>query len=221
MGDGGEYVIKLLALLALAAPLLGACAQVKTEVATFHSFQDGAPRDRSFLIMPSKAQASSLEFKAYADLVAQQLEAKGLVRVHAALEADYAVFLYYDIDGGRTVVSSVPIYGQTGGGTTSTVRGYAGGRPVSGTVYTPPTYGVTGYAPVSDTVYGRRVRIVMLDARHSLLEDRPIIVYEATGKSTGQSGTLAAVMPEIIESMFVDWPGKSGATVTRYVTAKE
>jgi hypothetical protein len=89
---------------------------------------------------------------------------------------------------------------------------------VSTTSYTPATYGVTGYVPVEDTVYGRALRIVVIDVKRSIASDKPEVVYQGTATSVGSSGNLNVVMPAIIEGTFKDWPGRSGAT-TRQTTA--
>jgi len=114
-------------------------------------------------MIPYKDQDGSLEWQNYANLVSQRLEKYGLVRVQPSQPADYAVFLTYAIDSGRTSVSAAPMYGQTSPATTTTTTGYVGSYPVYGTSYTPATYGITGYAPVSRTTYSRGVRITILD----------------------------------------------------------
>jgi hypothetical protein len=72
----------------------------------------------AFAVVPIKNQAGSLEWEQYASLVAQQLTEKGYVRVPLArlLDAKYAVLFSYAIDRGKTAVSSVPVFGQTGRG---------------------------------------------------------------------------------------------------------
>jgi len=195
------------------AVLLGACSttpRVQTEVTAFHTLQE-APTGKTFAMVPIPDQEGSLEWRNYANLVSRRLTNKGLVRVDYASEADLAVFLTYVIDGGRTTVSSVPVYGQTGGGTTTTTTGYVGRTPISGSTYTPPTFGVTGYAPVEDTVYTRRVRVYILDAKRTTA-NKPAVVYESTATSVGSIPNLNVVMPYIMDAVFNDWPGQSGTT---------
>jgi hypothetical protein len=186
--------------------IVAACmGGVETTLTPFHTFPDAAaPQGKTFIMLPSASQEGSLQWAQYSNMVAQKLESKGLRRVDNARTADYAVALYYGIDGGRTEVSSYPTYGQTSPGVTST--GYVGSRPVS--IYTPPTYGYTGTSTSSNTVYGRAIRI-------------NIMVYEATGKSEGTSGDINAVLPSIIDAMFIDWPGKSGVSQTKQVPLRQ
>jgi hypothetical protein len=203
----GHLVLVLLALFAAAC----APTQVQTEVTAFHTLPD-APRGKTFVMVPYKNQDGSLEWQSYSNLVARQLQRNGMVRVQSISEADFAVFMAYAIDGGRTSVSSVPVFGQTGGGTTTTTTGFVGSTPVYGTTYTPPTYGVMGYAPVEDTVYGRAVKIVMVDVKRTTQERGLVTVYEATATSSGSIGNLNVVMPAIVAGTFKDWPGPPGAT---------
>lgn len=202
------------AMLAVMALLLGACGTyVQTQVTAFHSLPPGVAGKR-FVMVPYKDQQDSLEWRSYSDLVASKLESKGFVRAEQLNGADLAVFMVYAIDGGRTSVSAVPMYGQTGGGTTTTTTGYVGSTPVYGSTYTPPTYGITGYAPVESTVYGRAVKITILDVPASYSQKKGVPVYEATATSAGSNGTLNVVMPAIVDGIFKDWPGPSGATRT-------
>ncbi len=196
------------------ALLLGACgAHVKTTVTAHHKMPASVAGKR-FVMVPYENQQNSLEWASYSNLVARQLEAKGLVRVDRATDADLAVFIAYAIDSGRTSVSAVPMYGQTSSGGTSTTTGYVGSRTVYASTYTPPTYGITGYVPVEDTTYGRALKITILDVPASVAQKKPVPVYEAMATSAGASGTLNVVMPAIVAGAFKDWPGPSGTTRT-------
>jgi len=207
--------MKRVFLAAAVALAVAACgAKVETNVTAFHNLSS-APRGQTFVMIPLKSQEGSLEFQTYAGMVASRLAQKGLVPTQQATGADYAVFIAYAIDEGRTSVSSAPVFGQTGGGTTTTTSGYVGRTPVYGSSYTAPTYGITGYVPVEDTVYGRAVKIVILDAKRTVAEGKNVVVYEATAASTGSSGNLNMVMAPILDAVFEDWPGKSGSTQRR------
>lgn len=210
------YVVRAV-FLVVAGLLLGACGSyVQTQVTAFHALPPGVA-GKKFIMVPYKDQRDSLEWRSYSEMVARKLESKGLIRSDQLSGADLAVFMAYAIDGGRTSVSSVPMYGQTGGGTTTTTTGYVGYTPVYGSTYTPPTYGITGYAPVESTVYGRTLKITILDVPASYTQKKGVPVYEATATSAGSKGTLNLVMPAIVDGVFKDWPGPSGAT--RTVTA--
>lgn len=208
-----RYVVRAV-FLVVAGVLLSACGTyVQTQVTAFHALPPGVA-GKKFIMVPYKDQQDSLEWRSYSELVARKLESKGLIRSDQLSGADLAVFMVYAIDGGRKSVSAVPMYGQTGGGTTTTTTGYVGSTPVYGSTYTPPTYGITGYAPVESTVYGRALKITILDAPASFAQKKGVPVYEATATSAGSNGTLNVVMPAIVDGIFKDWPGPSGATRT-------
>lgn len=206
-------------LAALLALCLVACSATKSTVTVFHDLA-GPQTGKTFIMVPLKAQEGSLEWRAYAGQVAAKLQEQGLRQTDHASDADYAVFIAYSIGQGRTSVDSVPMYGQTSPGTTQTTTNVIGGRSYTFTNSTPATYGITGYAPVSTTMYGRQVKIVMTTAR-ATLQGQPIkTVYEATANSEGESDSLNVVFPNILTAIFRDWPGKSGATEERIVQDK-
>lgn len=210
--------MRLIAL--LAALVLGGCApapHVSTEVTTFHNLVD-VPRGKTFVMLPGKDQEGSLEWRTYANLVAGRLERLGLVRTHELTkETDLAVYVRYAIDSGRTSVSSAPVFGQTGGGTTATTTGYIGRTPISGSTYTAPTFGVTGYVPVESTTFTRGVKITIYDVKRSLDDGKAAAVYEATGISSGATGNLNLIMPYILDGMMEGWPGVPGTTVVKNI----
>jgi hypothetical protein len=193
--------------------LLGACGH-RVDVTTFHTI-NGNLAGKSFEMVPGEKQQGSLEWKTYASMVASNLEAKGLRQVGAQSNSDFGVSVFFYIDSGTTSVSAMPTYGQTSAGTTITTTSYVGRMPVQQTSYTPPTYGITGYYPVSTTTFSKGLIISIMDVRKSITEGKPVTVYEARVTSTGSSNTLNEVIPAMVAAVFQDWPGKSG--VTRHV----
>lgn len=201
----------------LAVLALGACTRVRSDVTAFHTMPSTGA-GATFVLVPYKDQQGSLEWRQYGALVSQQLQARGYREVQTVPAADFAVFLAYGIDDGKTTVSSMPIWGQTGGGTslsTGSVYGNYGTTPYSGTytgtTYTTPTYGVTGYVPVKETTYTRVFLVDMVDVKQSTAQNL-VKRYEAKAKSAGSGGNLNQVAPYMIEAIFKDFPGKSGET---------
>ena len=111
------------------------------------------------------------------------------------------------------MTANVPVFGQTGisGATTSGVVDSSGNFQ-STTTYT-PSYGITGYVPVSRMAYSRALRIQMID-RASVDAQMPHTVYQADVISVGTSGILAVVMPNMVKALFKDFPGESGRVRT-------
>ena len=208
--------VRILWIIAIALSL-GACGQ-PVDITAFHTLS-GNLAGKSFEMAPTESQQGSLEWQTYANMVASNLEAKGLRRVGAQGRADYVVFVAHAVGSGRTSVSAMPMFGQTSAGTTTTTTSYVGRWPVQQTSYTPPTYGVTGYYPVSSTTFGKILKISMMDIKKSVAERTPVTVYEATVTSAGSSASLNRAIPAMVTAMFQDWPGKSG--VTRHVEIPE
>ena len=83
-------------------------------------------------------------------------------------QAKYAIFMFYGIDDGKQVVSSYPIFGQTGTSssyTTGTVTSYGNTATYRGTTNKTPTYGVVGSGASTDTVFKRYLNIDIIDIR--------------------------------------------------------
>lgn len=124
--------------------------------------------------------------------------------------------MFYGIDDGKQVVSSYPIFGQTGTSssyTTGRVTSYGNTASYSGTTYQTPTYGVVGSGTSTGTIFKRYLNIEIIDIAKSG-DGKVQKVYEGKAISSGSSGQLAPVMPAIIRSIFEDFPGKSGASRT-------
>ena len=102
----------------LAFTTLSSCAQlIRSEVRSFGDLPIG-DQGATFYMLPLQNEASSLEYRQYASKVATKLELLGYRSVDNFDDAAYVVFLDYAVDGGKTVSGAVPIWGQTGGGTT-------------------------------------------------------------------------------------------------------
>jgi hypothetical protein len=183
---------------------LASCQTIRSDVTVFNTIDQATPT--GFTITAMGAEAGSLEAKSYADLVSAQLVAHGW---HPSPGGPVDVAFGYNIDSGQTQTSSMPIFGQTGGGTSysqGSVYGGGGFGTYSGTTYTPPTFGVVAEVPVSQTFYNRGLRVEMTDRRTHAR------IYEATLASKGTTGAFNVVAPCLIEALFKNFPGQSGKT---------
>ena len=201
--------------LVLLFALLGGCASfVETRVSAFHELEQPLS-GATYALVPTKEQEGSLEFQSYAKLVMVELGKRGMTEAPFN-QAKYAIFMFYGIDDGKQVVSSYPIFGQTGTSssyTTGTVTSYGNTASYSGTTYKTPTYVVVGSGTSTDTVFKRYLNIDIIDIAKSG-NGKVQKVYESKAISSGSSGQLAPVMPAIVRSVFEDFPGKSGASRT-------
>lgn len=201
---------------ALLLGLLPGCAtigRIQSNVTIFHQLPPTLALDATFAVLPwRKEYEGSLEFAAYAQLVAEQLRSKGLAVVEQGKPARYAIFVDYGIDDGRTEVTSyvVPQWGVTGynsASTYGTVSTYGNTTTLNATTTARPTYGVTGYVPVTQrsTVYRRFVNVDIVDLADS---SKPQKVYQGQLKSEGTCGNLAVLMPTFTQVMFGEFPGQ-------------
>ena len=194
--------------------LTGCTTLVHTRVSAFHELEQPLS-DVTYIFVPAKEQEGNLEFKTYARLIKAEMRKRGMVE-SAYDQATFAIFISYGIDDGKQVVSSYPIYGQTGTGnsyTTGRVTSYGSTASYSGTTTRSPTFGIVGSGTRTDTVYARYLKISIVDTAKSG-NGKLNYVYEGTVISSGQTGQLAPVMPAMIRSVFEDFPGKSGASRT-------
>ena len=201
--------MRKLLLVSLSALLMSGCAQVHVSSTTFHGTNHEG-RDSIAITPIDKSQEDSLEFKSVANQVASKLVQNDYTIVQNQKSAQYVAFITYGIDNGTTQFTSIPLYGQTGGGTTNssgTVRSGSQNATFNGTSYQMPTYGVVGTMSSSHSNYTRKVNIDIWK-----LGKDPIKVYEMRGFSSGSCGNIHSTLPTIIEGMFLNFPGVSGKT---------
>jgi len=189
---------------------------VRSHVTSFHNIS-GPIENNTFKVLPyEKSMEGSLQFQNYAKTISSFLERSGFRLAEESHEADYTVFVSFGISSGKTITESTPIFGQTGGGTTShsgSVYNAAGSTFYSGTSYTMPTYGVVGSSTSTRTQYTRNLALDIVNTS-SLKSAKPQKIYEGRVKSTGKCGDVNIVMSEMIQSLFTQFPGKSGQSVT-------
>lgn len=188
----------------LLASLLAGCSSVSADVTVFRTADVLTPN--TFNIVPRGELAESLEAAAYGDMVAAKLAERGWTR---APDGDVTVSFGFAIDDGTTTVSSVPVFGQTGGGSSTTIGSVhavgGGSATYSGTTYSAPTYGVVGSNTVVDTNYERVFVMNMYQTANGKK------IYESTVRSTGDSGTFSSVAQCLVDALFQDFPGDATA----------
>ena len=201
--------MKNLALLIASITLTGCTSLVQTSSITYYANEHDARG--SISVEPyTESQRGSLEFAHVKNFLEQRLLEQGFTQNTPGTTPQYIAFVTYGIDAGTTKTSSVPIYGQTGGGTTFTSGSFSSGGTFgtySGTSMTMPTYGVVGSTTVTNKEYLREVNINIWRNNNP-----PEKIYEMKGVSRGSCGKIDAVVESIITGMFANFPGKSGAT---------
>ena len=170
-------------------------------------------RDSIYVVAYQDALNNTLEFKNYKSKIDLQLKKVGYEIANDPESAKFLALVSYGIDSGQTKTGSVPIVGQTGGGTTfhsGTVSTLGGGfGSYSGTSYTMPTFGIVGSMPVSNTLYTRNIAIDIVRAS-TLNEETPERIFEIRAQSRGRCSVINEVFDEILEGTFKNFPGENG-----------
>lgn len=206
-------------LLTLAAPAallaLSACATgFPAQVSRFQAMP--APQGQSFIIQPADSKdRGGLEFAQYAGLVRQHLLAQGYSEAPSAQAASLIVSLDYGVDRGqRRIASAPPLYTHDGFGWRHPFYrpyysryGYRGYRrsPFYWGWNDPFAYGNYGYETY--TVYNA---FLDMDIRRAADGQA---VFEGIAKARSGTNELPAIVPNLVEAMFTNFPGRSGETV--------
>lgn len=202
---------KIIALLAFAFTLSGCTPHVVTTTSIYHG-EHAYDRGTIYIEPEDQELEKSLAFKTLKNRIGKHLSLNGYQIVPEKEDASFIAVISYNSDGGKTTVSSKPIVGQTGGGTSysyGTSVGLSGVKTYTGTQYTPPSYGVVGSKTVTETLYTIEAKFDIYRFNGKKVGSK---VYEMQGTSTGSCGKINVVMPLIIDAMFKDFPGEDGKT---------
>ncbi len=205
-----------LAAIPLVLASLSACATgFDANVKRFQS-QLPAPAGQTFAIVAdSPALSGGLEFAQYARLVEAQMARLGYVSGDPA-NASMIVRFDYGVDKGREHVRSTgfrdpfwdPWYGYRGFG------GYRGG--FYGRPYRMGPYGGWGYGWYDPWFDNGVESYTVYTSGISLKIDRKgdgVRLFEGKAEAASTSNRLQYLVPNLIEAMFTDFPGRSGETV--------
>jgi len=204
--------LKLILILGTCVAGLVGCAPitVTTTVTSFHT-PDYAPTGTITVVAASEEMAASLEYAHYKPLLETKFRSVGYGIESDPLKAKYIAFLSYGIDDGKNHTVSTPVFGVTGGGSTTTT-GYVGATSFSATRYSMPSFGVVGAASESVTRYTRAIAIDIVKADTLSSGGRPQKVYENRTKSIGRCSTVSSVFNIMLDAIFSIFPGESGKT---------
>ena len=199
--------------------------RVSSNVSVFHNITEKNKGNKVVVLPFQKELESSLEFQNYKKTIENNLQKYGFNIVQEKDTSDFIAFISYGIDGGKEELVSSPVYGSTGGGTT-TFRGSAynygvgGSTYYSGTAYSMPTFGVVGSRTSSITQHTRQLAMDLVET--STLESKKVKkIYEGRVKSTGSCSMISYVMPEMLQSLFRDFPRKNGSSEMIIITYEE
>ncbi len=177
--------------------MLSACASsgFKAEVSQFH--QLGAPANpagEGLIIVPAEGIDGGLEFTNYAGMIGARLDVLGY---HAAADAEPEIVVtlgYAALPDPGYRPRSGPTIGIGFGGYGSNVGG---------------SVGTTVDLSDNSTMYHRHFLTLVIDDAKT--GER---LYEGRASGHAKGANMPGVMPLLIEALFRDWPGISGATTT-------
>jgi hypothetical protein len=140
---------------------------------------------------------SSPEFSRYKSSIETKLAAIGYTIVQSPSEARYIALVAYGMDVDQVGFVSTPVFG---GGTMLSPSGGA---------YVMPSYGVVGPSSPPAASYKRALAVDIVDAA-SMKAGKPRKVLELRTTSVGSSSSIGCVFNDMLEAMFMDFPGISG-----------
>ena len=189
----------------LLAFLISGCTRYRVIVDSLKD--DSLYTGNNYILLSSikDVDTNDLQFKEFSKYVIRALALKGYRQVGNIEQADMAVFLSYGIGQPEKEYYSysVPIYGETGGGistfnaTTSGSKGYSS---TSGTIYTPPTYGIVGSSTVtgSTSTYFRWLVIESVNLNEFKKNQKVVPTCKTIITSRGSMGDLRKVFPIMV-----------------------
>jgi hypothetical protein len=214
--------------LTFAAPVallgLSACATgLPTQVSRFQAMP--APQGQTFIIQPKDARdRGGLEFSQYAGLVARHLTGLGYVQAPTPQSASFVVELDYGVDRGQQKVVTYPGsrfgygrgFGYGGLGYGGFYRPYYSRFGYFGRLHHPFYYGwndpfwgsAFDYPEVRS--YTEFTSFLDMDIRRT---GDGQSLFEGTAKARSRTDELQVLVPNLVEAMFVGFPGRSGETV--------
>ncbi|QMW24396.1 DUF4136 domain-containing protein [Sandaracinobacteroides saxicola] len=194
-----------IALPLVALSMLAACTTTfDARVSRFQALP--APSGQSFAIEAAdKSKAGSLEFATYAALVSQRLQAAGFAPAENPAAATLIVKFDYGVGDGREKVETRPgpAFGGFYGGWH---RGYY--RPYWGGYYD-PFWGGPGW---NNEVYSYTLYPSHVSMRINRASDSQSL-FEGRAESAARSNDLTRLVPNLVDAMFTNFPGRSGEVV--------
>jgi hypothetical protein len=205
---------QLLAILALG--LLAACTTPFE--ARVQSFQSMPPeRGKTFVVKPAvEANSGSLEFAAYAGLVATELQKLGFQQAATPETADLMVLVDFGAGPGRERIATrpgmAPGWGAGWGGWGG--RGWYG----RGWGWYDPFWGPGWGAWNQPEVYSFTIYPAFLEVDILRTADK-VSLFEGRAETTTRVNDLPSTMPNLVTALFTDFPGASARSTTVRVPA--
>ena len=184
-------------------------------------------QDRStFYLFSGKegVEPTDLQFREFSNCVRNALTVLGYTEAKDPKQAGIAVFLNYGIGEPQTTYFSYsyPVYGITGGGTTTFSALASGGGAtthLSGSATQPLQFGVVGNKSKTEsrTSYQRYITLEALSVASFSETQQKIPVWKTTITSSGASGDFRAVFPVMLAASQQYIAGDTGNRVDVFI----
>lgn len=203
--SSGRRIVNV-ALIGVAAIGLSACATpFKADVSRFNA-ELPAPKGQSFAVVAEDPKlAGGLEFAIYADDVADELKELGFVRAAGPETADMLVRFDYGVDNGRERVRTNGAgVGAGAFGPWGRFGGFGFRNAYAFGFYDP---WLAGPNVRSYTVYTGEIDVKIDNVATG---ER---LFEGRAESASRTNRLQAIVPNLVDALFTDFPGNSGETL--------
>jgi hypothetical protein len=159
---------------------------------------------RSYALFPGVEGIgdTDLQYREFARYIRKILSVREFVEVQDPAEAEIAIFVNYGIGKPQTThfSYSFPVFGMTGGGTstyTSSTFGPSGSATTTGTIRHSPRFGVVGSGTTigTETTHLRYLVLEAIDVKTLRDEGKVAPTWKTIVTSSGPSGDLRRVMP--------------------------
>ena len=196
--------------LPLALLSLGACATpFRADVARFQTMP--APQGQTFFVEAADPRnRGGLEFSQYAGLVSQRLATQGYQPASSRSGANLIVTLDYGVDNGREKIVTRPGFGPSFGyGRFGRPFGPWGYRSAFSYGWNDPFwYDPWGYPEIdSYTYYTSHLEMTISRAGDNQR------LFEGKARARSRTDSLPQLVPNLVEAMFTNFPGRSGEEV--------
>jgi hypothetical protein len=192
-------------LVLLVAVVLSGCVSYRVAVNGFSDPKYAGGHSYWLLSGKDNVSVNDLEFREYAAYLRRGLAQAGYSESATPDQADLAIFVSYGIGDAKeqSYSYSMPIYGQTGGGTynfSGTTYSDYGTATTYGTATQTPQYGVVGAEQFSGSAltYLRHLSVDVFDMKALQNEKRKIPVWRTDVMSRGRNDDLRSVFPILV-----------------------
>lgn len=196
---------------ALGLLLSGCASTIRSDVTTFHQWPADLP-DKSYVFEAPAAQDDTLELRSYQNVVRGELGRLGFREAGASAAPALKVAMRFtttDVPV-RVIEPFYPYYSSMRFAYASPFyRPHWGGRRHGGGFYSPfydPfVYGMPMYAESVEHYYKREVQVAIKSAADGRR------LFDVTVHNTSREPSSPVIMPVLVQSAFVGFPGVSGA----------